>query len=154
MKKLYICLFSLFTLLGFTQNPINPVSWNVAYVQTSNTEGELIFTALIESKWHIYSQRPTDAGPIPTEFAISLNPNYELMGVVEEKDAHEEYVAAFDAKVFVFSKEAVFKQKIKRKNAKPFQISSSVSFMTCNDMQCLPPKTVTLLVDIPAAVTK
>lgn len=149
MKKIFLFLFSSLTLLAFSQNALNPVSWSVNYVQLSKTEGEIVFTAKIDNKWHIYSQRPTDAGPIPTTFSISSNTNFELIGIVEEKDAHEEYVAAFDAKVFVFANEAVFKQKIKRKSNQTFDITVSVEYMTCNDMQCLPPKTVNIPVNIP-----
>lgn len=154
MKIFFTLLLSCLAILGFSQTALNPVSWNVRYEETSNSEGQLVFTATIDNKWHIYSQRPTDAGPIPTTFSITPTADYELIGNVEEKDAHEEYVAAFDAKVFVFAKEAVFKQKIKRKGNKAFDIMSSVEFMTCNDMQCLPPKTIVLIANIPTIVKK
>lgn len=154
MKIFFTLLLSYLSILGFSQTALNPVSWNVRYEETSHSEGQLVFTAIIDNKWHIYSQRPTDAGPIPTTFSITPTADYELVGNVEEKDAHEEYVAAFDAKVFVFAKEAVFKQKIKRKSNKAFDITSSVEFMTCNDMQCLPPKTIVLIANIPVIVKK
>lgn len=139
MKKLFLILLSLFTISGFAQNPLKPVNWNVVYVPTSATEGEIQYTATIEKKWHIYSQRPTDVGPIPTSFTVNTSADFDLIGKVEEEEAHEEYVAAFDAKVFVFSEKAVFKQKIKLKNQKSFTIKTSLEFMTCNDIQCLPP---------------
>jgi DsbC/DsbD-like thiol-disulfide interchange protein len=149
MKKFFFLVFYFVVVLGFSQNTLNPVSWDVNFVQLSKTEGEIVFTAKIDDKWHIYSQRPTDAGPIPTTFSITPNSNFELIGTIEEKDAHEEYVAAFDAKVFVFEHQAVFKQKIKRKTNSNFDITANVEFMTCNDMQCLPPKTVNLPINIP-----
>ena len=153
MKNLFLILFSLLAFLGISQNALKPVVWNVTYVEKSSTEGEIIFTAMIEKKWHIYSQRPTDVGPIPTSFTITPNPNYDLVGTVIEKDAHEEFVAAFDAKVFVFSGETIFKQKVIRKQKKAFIINTSLEFMTCNDVQCLPPTTLNFSVSIPEANT-
>lgn len=153
MKKMLLVLFSLFTVLGFSQTPLKPVVWHVTYAEKSSTEGEIIFSATIEKKWHIYSQRPTDVGPIPTSFTIAPNANFELKGKVEEEDAHEEFVAAFDAKVFVFSGTAVFKQKVIRKNNKSFTVNTSLEFMTCNDVQCLPPTTLDFIVTIPELVS-
>ncbi len=154
MKTLLLALFSFITIFSFSQNALKPVTWNVTYVEKSATEGEIVFTATIEKKWHIYSQRPTEAGPIPTSFVINSNPDYAAVGKVEEKDAHEEYVAAFDAKVFVFSDVAVFKQKIVRKSKKAFTINTSLEFMCCNDKQCLPPSTLNFAVSVPEVKAK
>ncbi|MES2763144.1 MAG: protein-disulfide reductase DsbD domain-containing protein [Bacteroidota bacterium] len=150
MKQFLFILCSFFTLSGFSQTPLKPVTWMVSYVEKSATEGEIVFTATIEKKWHIYSQRPTDVGPIPTSFSITPSADFELVGKVEEGDAHEEYVAAFEAKVFVFSGQAMFKQKIKRKNTKALTVKTSLEFMTCNDVQCLPPSILDFMVTIPA----
>ncbi len=150
MRHLFLSLFLALNLVVFSQAPLTPVSWSVSYTDLPNNEGEIIFKAKIDPKWHIYSQRPTDAGPIPTSFSITPAPGFELLGKVQENDAHEEFVAAFDAKVFIFEKEAVFRQKIKRKSTAWSKINASVEYMTCNDRQCLPPKTVDLSVDVPA----
>jgi hypothetical protein len=155
MKNLIFSFLLLVSGLVFSQNQLNPVSWKATYADKGNNEGEIIITATIEDKWHIYSQRPTDAGPIPTSFTVSsTDANYLTIGKVEEQDAHEEYVKAFEAKVFVFEHEAVFKQKIKRKSNKSFTATVSLEFMSCNDMQCLPPKTIDLQVVVPAAANK
>lgn len=150
MRHLFLSLFLLLNLAVFSQAPLSPVSWSVSYTDLPNNEGELVFKAKIDPKWHIYSQRPTDAGPIPTSFSITPGAGIELVGKVQENDAHEEFVAAFDAKVFIFEKEAVFKQKVKRKTKAGAKISATVEYMTCNDRQCLPPKIVDLSTDIPA----
>lgn len=150
MRYLFLSLFLVLNLVMLSQAPLSPVSWSVSYTDLPNNEGEIVFKAKIDPKWHIYSQRPTDAGPIPTSFNITPGTGFELVGKVQENDAHEEFVAAFDAKVFIFEKEAVFKQKVKRKSTAGAKLSASVEYMTCNDRQCLPPKTVDLSVDVPA----
>ena len=150
MYKLLLPLLIFFQLTSFSQNQLNPVSWTITYVDKPNNEGEIIFKAKIDKNWHIYSQRPTDAGPIPTSFSVTPNANMALTGKVEEANAHEEYVKAFEAKVYVFEGEAVFTQNIKRKSKSSFTIATSLEYMTCNDMQCLPPKTIELTVTVPA----
>lgn len=154
MKNLFLFLLSIVTLGGFAQTPLKPVTWNATYVSTSATEGEIHFTATIDKKWHIYSQRPTDVGPIPTSFTVTPNADFELVGKVEEGEAHEEFVAAFDAKVFVFSEKATFKQKIKLKNQKGTTIKATLEFMTCNDVQCLPPTILDFFVSVPESAIK
>lgn len=149
MKTLFLSFFLILNLVGFSQIPLNPVTWKATYTDLPNNEGEITFTATIEKKWHIYSQRPTDAGPIPTNFSVTPSNDYTALGKVQEENAHEEYVKAFEAKVFVFENQAIFKQKIKHTNKKAFIIKASLEFMTCNDSQCLPPKTVTFDITIP-----
>lgn len=154
MNRIFLILFSLLNLVGYSQTPLKPVTWNVGYISINDTIGEIHYTAIIEKKWHIYSQDSTDVGPIPTSFTIAPSADIELIGKVEEGEAHEEYVAAFEAKVFVFSEKAVFKQKIKLKNQKSFTIKTSLEFMTCNDIQCLPPTILEFSVLVPDSQVK
>ena len=151
MKTLILFILSIITGVGFAQNPLEPITWKVSYIEKANHEGEIMYTATIQDKWHTYSQRVTDDGPVPTSFSITTNDNFELVGKVEESGAHEEYVKAFEAKVYVFEHEAVFKQKIKRKTNKAFSISSYIEFMSCNDVMCNPPKIVSLPLNISAS---
>ncbi len=148
MKK-YILILTTF-LMAFTLNSQtqNPVTWQATYKNISATEGEIIIIATIEKGWHTYSQRESDAGPIPTSFKFDASKQYLLVGKTEESNAHEEFVKAFDAKIFVFTGKAEFKQKIKfSANVKP-TITFKVDFMCCNDAMCLPPKTVDLSVKV------
>jgi hypothetical protein len=146
MKKLILLCSFLLTLGLSLSAQQNPVQWFAKYKAINATEGEIVITALIDKGWHTYSQRPTDAGPIPTLFTFNNVGNYELVGKTEESDAHEEFVKAFDAKTFVFTNKAEFKQKIKLVGKTDFIIPFKVEFMCCNDMMCLPPKTLDLSV--------
>lgn len=147
MKKLITLCLCFVAALGLkSQNQQNPVQWFASYKAISATEGEIVINALIDKGWHTYSQRPTDAGPIPTAFAFTNQGNYELVGKTQESDAHEEFVKAFDAKIFVFTNKAEFRQKIKLVGKSGFIIPFKVEFMCCNDNMCLPPKTIDLSV--------
>lgn len=129
----------------FSQAP-NPVSWTAQYHKISATEGEIVISAAIEKKWHTYSQKPTDDGPIPTSFTFTPAKGIELVGKTEESPAHEEFVPAFGAKIFVYTDKAEFRQKVKTNGKAGALIPIRVEFMSCNDMMCLPPKTVELSV--------
>jgi DsbC/DsbD-like thiol-disulfide interchange protein len=145
MKNFILSSLLLFLFSGATSQTQNPVKWQAAYKAISATEGEIVITAEIEKGWHTYSQRPTDAGPIPTSFKFAPSKDYDLVGKTEESNAHEEYVKAFEAKIFVFNGKAEFKQKVKVKK-KGAVITLKVEYMCCNDMMCLPPKTFDLTV--------
>ena len=125
---------------------LNPVKWTAAYKAGSGKEGDIVITATIEKGWHTYSQRPTDAGPIPTTFTFTPSKGYSLDGKTTESDAHEEFVPAFDAKIFVFTGKAEFRQHVKLASGRPVNIPVKIEYMSCNDMMCLPPKTVSLMV--------
>ncbi len=148
MKKIITLCFCLFLFLNTKSQTQNPLTWMASYKSISTTEGEIIITAKIEKGWHTYSQRPTDAGPIPTSISFTPSKQYQLNGKTEETDAHEEFVKAFDAKIFVFHDKAEFKQKIKLTAKSGFSIAFKVEYMTCNDMMCLPPKTIDLTVKV------
>lgn len=149
MKHLFIFLLSFIGFSSFAQMALNPVSWKATYVDLKNGEGEVIYTATINPKWHIYSQKINGEGPIPTSFSVSTSKEFTLIGLVEEEGAHEIYDTSFDIKLNVFDNKAVFKQKIKRLKNESFNIKTTVEFMTCNDAQCLPPKLIDLEVSVP-----
>jgi DsbC/DsbD-like thiol-disulfide interchange protein len=149
MKRIRSFLASLFIISGLSAQQHNPVSWQAKYNALSAKEGEIVVTATIEKGWHTYSQKATDAGPIPTSFSFTPNKQYQLNGATQESEAHEEFVPAFDAKIAVFSDKAEFKQKITLKGKTGFSIPFTVEYMSCNDMMCLPPKTVELFVKVP-----
>lgn len=146
MKKVMAIAFCLFAFFGVRSQGQNPVTWQASYKSISATEGEVIISAKIEKGWHTYSQRPTDAGPIPTSFKFVESKQYKVVGKTEESNAHEEFVKAFDAKIFVFQDKAEFKQKIKLSGKTATTIAFKVEYMCCNDMMCLPPKTLDLTV--------
>lgn len=146
-KALLVAFAALFTLASPAQKQ-DPVSWTAEYLADSATEGYVKITGTIQKGWHTYSMRPTDAGPIPTSFTLSPSSSFELAGSPTEKDAHEEFVPAFEAKIFVFHDKAEFTQKIKVKDSDSFVIPVTIEYMSCNDLMCLPPKTVTLQVKV------
>ena len=149
MKLLQLLSFFLLSAFGLSAQENNPVFWTATYKAISATEGEIIISAQIQPGWHTYSQRPTDAGPISTIIQFKESPLFELEGKAQENNVHEVYDKAFEAKLFVFSDKAEFRQKIKLKSKPGFTVVFSVEYVCCNDNMCLPPKTIELSVKIP-----
>ena len=148
-KQLFFSLFLVpFCFLGQVQNP---VKWEAKYSELPNGEAEIIVTASIEKGWHTYSQNISpDAGPVPTTVNFSPGSNYEMIGKSIEENVKEEFDKTFEMKIASFEGKAIIKQKLKRKNLKEFQTPIKIEFMVCNDKQCLPPKTVDLMLSVPA----
>src|SRR3954471_14778504 len=136
-SKLLLLFFGLFSPLFFQAQAMNPVKWDAAYADLDNNEAMITITANIDKHWHIYSQKLTTEGPIPTSFTFTPNGDYATMGKPVEVGGKEEMDKAFDAKLVTFEDKGVFKQKVKRTSPKAFVITVKLEYMTCNDMQCL-----------------
>jgi thiol:disulfide interchange protein DsbD len=135
----------------FFGQAVNPVKWEAKYNELANGEGEIIVTASIEKGWHTYSQHISpDAGPVPTTVDFSPGSNYEMIGKAVEENVKEEFDKTFEMKIASFEGKAIVKQKLKRKNEKSFQTPIKIEYMVCNDKQCLPPKTIDLMLIVPA----
>jgi len=146
MKKLFALAFSLFAFLGVKSQGQNPVTWQAVYKSISATEGEIVITPKIEKGWHTYSQKVSADGPVATSFKFTESKQYALVGKVVESNVHEEFDKAFDAKIFVVTDKSEFRQKVKLSAKGGATVALKVEFMCCNDMMCLPPKTVDLTV--------
>ncbi len=151
----YLLLILFATITGRAQNPPgaakpapDPVKWEITYLSAASGTGEIKLKALLEDGWHIYSQKPSADGPIPTYFTYELPAGVSLSDTTMESKVESVYSEAFKATVYSFAKEAAFSQKIKF-TQKPYgEITVKVEYMACNDKMCLPPKTITLKVKI------
>ncbi|MDE5745526.1 MAG: thiol:disulfide interchange protein, partial [Paramuribaculum sp.] len=45
---------------------LSPIIWNVTSSMTSDTEGEIVFSATIEDGWHLYGLNLPEGGPKAT----------------------------------------------------------------------------------------
>ena len=121
----------------------NPVKWNFSAKKINATTYEVHLTAKIEDEWHIYSQTTPDGGPVATSISFNKNPLLSLDGTVKESGKLEEHFEElFGVQVKQFSDKVDFIQIVKLKSSAKTNVTGSVEFMTCNDHQCMPPKTV------------
>ncbi|MDO9037853.1 MAG: cytochrome c biogenesis protein CcdA, partial [Lutibacter sp.] len=128
----------------------DPVKWSTSTQKISETEYDLIVTATIEAKWHLYSQNVPADGPIPTSFSFKTSPDFKLIGKTTEEKGVSSYDPVFEMQIKYFENKATFKQRIKVLSEKSFKIAGTVEFMVCDDASCLPPTEIDLAFLIPA----
>ncbi|MFZ2284232.1 MAG: cytochrome c biogenesis protein CcdA [Lutibacter sp.] len=149
MKKIFF-LLAFFALVNSSFAQIHdPVKWSTSAEKISDSEYDLITTATIEAKWHLYSQKVPADGPIPTTFSFKTSPDFKLVGKTSEEKGHTIHDPVFDMEIKYFENKAVFKQRVKISNSNAFKISGEVEFMVCDDSSCLPPTVIDLAFLIP-----
>ncbi|MBT8189895.1 MAG: hypothetical protein KJO29_05660 [Bacteroidia bacterium] len=137
MKQILV--FSIGLLFGSLVMGQDPVNWTFSY---NEDEKELVFEAEMQSNWVIYSQHTDPDGPVPTYFELEDSEDFKSNAEVEELSIPEKKMDdLFGVEVIKFNNTASFSQKMEfvRDGAK---IKGSVTYMTCDNQRCLPPKTV------------
>lgn len=149
MKKIFL-LLAFFSLGNASYAQIHdPVKWSTSAEKISNSEYDIIVTATIESKWHLYSQNVPENGPIATSFSFKKNPDFELIGKPSEEKGHTVHDPVFDMKIKYFENKATFKQRVKIRTQNAVKVVGEVEFMVCDDSSCLPPTVIDLTFLIP-----
>ncbi|HEV7331640.1 MAG TPA: protein-disulfide reductase DsbD domain-containing protein [Flavisolibacter sp.] len=145
MKHLFFSLAFLFSVAVAQAQVANPVSWSFGSKKISGNVYEVKMTATIQNGWHLYAQtQPKDAIAIPTTFEFAKNPLLQLDGSVKEAGKLEKFVDNdLGVSANQYSKQVVFTQRVKLKGKAASNLSGNVTFQTCDDKKCLPPKTVT-----------
>lgn len=145
MKKALLFLTIAFSAVAASAQIASPVSWTFTSKKISNNVYEVLMTANIQNGWHLYSQsQPKDAIAVPTAFEFSRNPLVQLDGKVKEAGKVEKFTDKdLGVSANQYSRLVVFSQKVKLKGKAKSNVSGNVTYQTCDDKKCLPPKTVT-----------
>jgi len=149
MRRLLVVLFAFISVAASAQM-YDPVQWGFSKERISENEIELQFKAHIEENWHLYSQHlPSGVDAYPTEFTFINTENYELISQMIEPEPIMNADPMFDNLVLpYFTNEVVFRQRIRIKSAADFKISGEISFMSCDEAQCVFPPLIPFLFDI------
>ncbi|HAY57238.1 MAG TPA: thiol:disulfide interchange protein [Flavobacteriales bacterium] len=127
----------------------DPVTWEFS-LHPSETAGmhDVVFHASVDTCWHIYSQHLDDPnGPLPTWFSVELPQGAVGQGDVQECEPIVEYDPNFMMDLKYFEEEVYWWQTVDLSGASPNDsIRGFLSFMVCDERQCLPPE------DIPFAL--
>jgi thiol:disulfide interchange protein DsbD len=142
MLQRFLLLFLCTGLAGQMSAQLSPVNWSFGKASLNNQEVDLTITANIDDGWYVYSQFLEDGGPVPTSITFESE-GVELIGKSTEKSEHrkEGYDDIFEMNLIKFGKKVDFVQKLKVP-AGTKSIKGFVTFMTCNNESCLPPKDV------------
>lgn len=150
-KKVVLSFLLLCCVLGMSAEIQKPVTWSFSNKQVSETEFDLVLTANIDNSWHLYSQFIGEGGPVPTSFKFKPSPDYTLVGKVRESPKPKKiFEKVFEMEVAFFEKKATFTQKIRLK-VPAAKIKGTLTFMVCDDSQCLPPEDIDFSFDLKGA---
>lgn len=145
MRKIFtlIFLFTLTGLMNLSAQMFDPVEVKSEFKKTSETEGEIIFTATIDDGWHVYSTNLKNAGPTESSFILEKSENVKLNGglsIAKGKEI-EEFDNAFKKVLRFFEKEVTFVQKVNLTSSQ-YYIEGYFEYGACDDKACLPPTKV------------
>ena len=121
----------------------SPITWTENLEMTSDTEGQITFTAAISDGWHMYSTDIPTGGPTPTSFDFRKIEGAQLIGGVEPS-VKPTVVAdeMFDNLMIGYWEGTVqFVQKFALKEgSKGCRFNVVVEAMACNDQSCNRPE--------------
>ena len=141
MKTIILLLVAALTGSAAISQIQNPVQWDFSAIKINATTYEVHLTATLSDGWHIYSQTTPEGGPVPTLISFTNNPLIAISGSTKEKGKLEQrHEELFGVDVKQYSGKVVFVQKLVLKGKVKTSLNGSIEFMTCNDRECLPPK--------------
>ena len=123
---------------------LEPVKWKMDKKKLSEDEFELTYTGSIDKGWAVYSLYMEEGGPVPTTITYENAEGTELIGkAVESGNRKEGFDKMWKDEVdnvikFKSGEDYIITQKVKITDpSKP--LTGYLTFMTCNDITCLPP---------------
>jgi len=131
--------FLLFGFQSYAQAP-SVVKWETSTKKVKKGIYDIHIEAKIDDGWSIYSMYMSDEGPIPTEIVFD-DANIELVDATEEVgDKIEGFDELFGMNLIKYKKTVTFVQRVKAKKATV--VTGVITFMSCDDEACLPPRDV------------
>ena len=123
---------------------LNPIKWKVAVERQQEDLYHLVFKADLEPGWHLYSQQKVEeGGPLPTEFKFEVvSGQVEILGETSEPKGRATFDPFFDMDIKYFEDKVTFIQPVRVLGGKQPEIKAEVSYMVCDEEQCLAPETV------------
>jgi thiol:disulfide interchange protein DsbD len=146
----YLFLFPLLMLQG---QVLEPVTWSFGIQKTGDNQFDIVMTADIDNGWHLYAMDIAEGGPIATSFTFEEPSGYALEGKPVAIDMPEvKFDNSFGMDIGMHSVRAGFRQKI-TVTQYPATVKGFVTFMSCDDKQCLPPRDVEFSLVVKGNVT-
>ena len=140
LRLVLLCIVLMGASVSSFAQVLTPVKVTTSTKSLGKNQFLLIVDFKINPKFHVYSQFISSDGPVPTSFVFQKSKDYELIGDVKEVGKLlQEHDPNFDMELKFFENSVSFQQKIKLKSAGT-KIKCTVEYMTCDDHQCLPPK--------------
>ena len=147
-KSLAFAAFLLIHTAFVNAQVLEPVAWSFKSEKTAENNYEIVMTATIDDTWHLYAMDLPEGGPVATSFTFETPQDYTLDGKpVAINQPEVKFDNSFGMDIGMHSGTVEFRQKITVSKL-PVTVSGFVTFMSCDDSQCLPPRDVEFSVNI------
>ena len=144
MKRLIVVFLMVITTGVAMAQMMNPVHFTSEVKKMSGGEGELIFKAVIDNGWHVYSTGLGNDGPISATFNAVKMEGVETVGTLQHRGKEiKQYDKMFDMELRFFEQSVTFVQKV-RFTQTNYMIDCYLEYGACNDESCMPPTQVEL----------
>ena len=128
-------LFTLFSLLSFSQDP---VKWSTSVKKINDITFQLNTKAEIDDNWRLYSQNLDDGGALPTEFIFEDNSILKSFSNVLEPEPITKYDPIFKMDQSYFVNNVVFTQDIVLlESFNNDSIIQNLYYQVCDDRVCI-----------------
>jgi len=152
MRKVITILLLFVSVLLANSQVLEPVAWSFRSEEKGDNKFEIVMTATIDKGWHLYAMDLEEGGPIATSFTFEPVTGYTIDGKPYEVTKPEvKYDNSFGMNIGMHSNNAEFRQKITLTGASA-KVAGFVTFMSCDDKQCLPPRDVEFSLDLKGTV--
>ena len=153
MRNTLLTVLLLFSAVTLNAQVLEPVTWSFRSEKTGDNTFELVMTAEMDKGWHLYAMDIEAGGPIPTSFTFEPGAGFTLSGkTVEVTKPEVKYDNSFSMNIGMHSGKAEFRQKVTASKS-PVTVKGYVTFMSCDDKQCLSPRDIEFAFELKGAVT-
>lgn len=127
--------------VSLAQSLVKPVEWRTNVKMISEKEGEVVVIANIADGWHLYGFNQPANGPKSTFFDLSKSRGVKFISeITPSKSPINYHDQMFDMDLTCWKDKVVFRRKFKVVNSKDAEIKGYVSYMCCNNVNCMPPQ--------------
>lgn len=141
MKKAFVLIACAVALAA----PPDPVAWKLEGVPAKALKAGERFSvklsAQIQDGWHLYSMKEVTDGPIPTRIWLAEGQPLQLTGQIKAPPPEVIQDPSFNMEVEEYEHAAEFTLPLRAMGAAQ-KVAVNVSYQSCNDRLCLPPKTI------------
>ena len=135
MKKILFILISFLAFANANSQMLDPVKWTTKIEKKSENTFVLVFDAVLEKDWHMYSQFTPDGGPLQLEVAFkNQKGNFTLVGKAKESKTRTAYNDIFEVNETFFEGKAQIRQEVTITNAKLTSIDAVLNYQVCKEV--------------------
>ena len=131
--------------LALAAAPVEPVAWKIegapAKAAKPGDRFSVKLMAHIEAGWHLYSMKEVTDGPVATRIWLPEGQPVQLAGPIKGAPPEVVQDPSFGVEVEQYQGQAEFTLPL-RATGVAEKLAVNVSYQSCNNSICLPPKTV------------